>query len=349
MVHSRNHHRLVAGVIAIAGAGAVAIGTVALPAHAQAPPIELAWNAPGDCPTQDAVLNEIARVLGHLPEGAPVQARAEVTRGEGGRWQAQLAVARQGAESQRLLVAESCEAIASATALIVAVAIEGRALPESPQTVPSNASGADGRPAAPPPAPSYGWHNWQLLVGAYGIVDDGAMPSIAGGVEVALGWAGVWRAWRVRVVASAAAFPEQSKLADRPQLAAKSEGGDFRLIDASGRACGSLVVGPFDFGPCVGSEVDSMDARGTPSATLPGHTSGQTSAQWVSLSGSALATWQFAPMLALSARVEGLVPLAHPRFVIAQLGENRAAGQAFVHEPSAAALRLSLGLEMRIF
>jgi hypothetical protein len=104
-----------------------------LPARAQTQPIALEWKAPADCPTQDAVLGEVARVLGHVPVGAPVRSRADVARADNGRWQAQLALATTGAQSQRLLVAESCEAIASATALIVAVAIEGGITPNSPE------------------------------------------------------------------------------------------------------------------------------------------------------------------------------------------------------------------------
>jgi hypothetical protein len=142
-------------------------------------------------------------------------------------------------------------------------------------------------------------------------------------------------------LASAALFPDQRKLADQPQLANNSEGGDFRLVDASGRACGGIILGSFDLGPCLGAEFDSMDGWGTPNVASPGHTS----AQWVSLSGSALAEWQFTRAFALFARAEGLAPLAHPRFVIAQPGDS----EAVVHQPSAVALRLALGLEVHIF
>ena len=337
MVRSFIPHHLVGGVL-------IAIGTVAVPARAQAPPIELRWKAPADCPTQDAVVSEVTRVLGHVPASAPVQARAEVERAENRRWQAQLVLTTTVAQSQRLLIAESCEAIASATALIVAVAIEGGGVPESPQAVQPNIRRQDGQPPVltPPSGPAY---RSQLFLGASGVVDDGAMPAIAGGVELAFGWSGVWRAWHLRLLASAAAFPEQSKLADQPQLATKNEGGDFRLIDASGRACGSIVLGSFDLGPCLGSEFDFMDAWGTPAAKSSGHTSAHASARWVSLSGSALAEWQLARAIALFARVEGLVPLAHPSFVIAQPDNN---SPAVVHQP-AAGLRLALGLELGVF
>ena len=318
----------------------IAAGAAAVPARAQTAPIELAWRAPAECPAQDAVLGEVAGVLGHVPAGAPIQARVEVTRAEDGLWKAQLELATRGAQGQRQLVAASCEAIASATALIVAVAVESGVMPESPRTTQSDTARNDGRaPAALP------FFRSQLLVGASGVVDDGAMPSIAGGVEVGIGWTGAWRAWRVRVLASGAAFPDQSKLADQAPLAAKNEGGDFRLLDVSGRACAGVILGSFDLGPCVGAEFDSMDAWGTPTVASPGHTSSSTGAQWVSLSGSALAEWQFAGAFALFARVDGLMPLAHPLFVIAQPGN----GQAVVHQPSAVALRLALGLEVRIF
>ena len=320
----------------LAAGAFISIGAASLPAQAQAVPIELAWKAPAECPAQDAVVGEVARVLGHLPAGAPIQVRAEVTRAEDGLWKAQLELATKSAQSQRQLVAASCEAIASATALIVAVAIEGGVMPESPRAAQLNTASNDGRAPAGPP-----FFRSQLLVSAAGVLDDGAMPTIAGGFELGIGWTGAWRAWRVRLLASAALFPDQRKLADEPRLATNSEGGDFRLLDASGRACGGIVLGSFDLGPCVGAEFDSIDAWGTPNVASPGHTS----AQWVSLSGSALAEGQFTRAFALFARVDGLVPLAHPRFVIAQPDGS----QAGVHRPSTVALRLAFGLEVRIF
>jgi len=302
----------------LAAGAFISIGAASLPAQAQAVPIELAWKAPAECPAQDAVVGEVARVLGHLPAGAPLE------------------LATKSAQSQRQLVAASCEAIASATALIVAVAIEGGVMPESPRAAQLNTASNDGRAPAGPP-----FFRSQLLVSAAGVLDDGAMPTIAGGFELGIGWTGAWRAWRVRLLASAALFPDQRKLADEPRLATNSEGGDFRLLDASGRACGGIVLGSFDLGPCVGAEFDSIDAWGTPNVASPGHTS----AQWISLSGSALAEGQFTRAFALFARVDGLVPLAHPRFVIAQPDGS----QAGVHRPSTVALRLAFGLEVRIF
>ncbi|HEV3190624.1 MAG TPA: hypothetical protein VGY54_09020, partial [Polyangiaceae bacterium] len=79
MARSCLAYGLVAGVF-------IAIGAATLPAQAQATPIELAWKAPAECPAQDAVLGEVARVLGHVPAGAPIQTRAEVTRAEDGLW-----------------------------------------------------------------------------------------------------------------------------------------------------------------------------------------------------------------------------------------------------------------------
>lgn len=77
-------HRTLALVVV-----AIAASLVTHPARADVP-VRLTWTAPDGCPTRDAVLREVSRILGEpLPSGETVTARAVVTRTSTG-WQVTL-------------------------------------------------------------------------------------------------------------------------------------------------------------------------------------------------------------------------------------------------------------------
>src|SRR6185295_5778226 len=125
--------------------------------------------------------------------------------------------------SERTFEAESCASVASAAALIIAVALEeGPAPPPTPARsaappaaraarVAARAPTVTGK-AAPRPEPpdddepaSYAS---QLIVDLGGIGDAGVMPDgPAGGGEIAAGWALGTSTWRLRLIAGGAYFP----------------------------------------------------------------------------------------------------------------------------------------------
>lgn len=101
--------------------------------------VSLEWHAPASCPQQDAVEAEIARLLGvQPPSSTTLHASAEVSSDT----QFNLSLVVNGAPA-RTLHADNCAELASATSLIVAIAID-----------PSVATRElDPEPTAPSPAP----------------------------------------------------------------------------------------------------------------------------------------------------------------------------------------------------
>ena len=301
-------------------------------------PVDLTWVAPEECPTREGVLADIARERGLArAPGAHAVVRAEVTRDEHGRWRSALVVEAGNARS------ESCDAVAAAAALIVAVTIEAGATPAPPKVaapalpVPSApAAEAAAERAVSPAKPRPGRAaDSKLLLSFAGVVDSGTLPVVAAGLEAAAGWSYGSAIWRGRLVAAGEYFPaETGAVPSRP-----GDRGHFTLVTASGRMCGSRVVSAFEIAPCLGAEFDSMTGQGDGSTTTLHGT-----AQWVALLGSVLAAWHPLRFLALSLRLDAVAPLARPTFVVQALGTDFP-----VHRPSAVAARAALGLEVRFF
>jgi hypothetical protein len=301
-------------------------------AHAQATavPVDFIWNARAECPSRDAVLDEVARLLA-VSHGtrAHATARAEVTRDEQGRWHAALSVDARGAHGERTLDAEGCPAIASATALIIAVAVEGGMPQEQTPLAAASAMSAPAAAALPRPPAS------QLLVGAAGVLDTGMLPSLAPGGEATLGWGYQWSTWRIRALASA------SFLAEKTVTNSDGEGGLFAPIAVSARVCAAAVRGAFDVGPCLGGEFDSMRATGVARGAPASFVSLAETGRWVSVLGSVLTSWSFSRHLAIFVRADGLVS-SPPTFGVQP-------GEIYVHRPSPVGARGALGVEVRFF
>jgi hypothetical protein len=320
----------------LGSAGAIFVLAGAWGSQALAAPalVDLVWNSPGpECPSREWMLAEVARVLGG--SRGPIEragARVDVRRGDEGRWHAGLSVDARGAHTERRFEADSCDAIASAAALIVAVAVEGGVPPQAPATP---------RPeplASPPTEHGVQTHDSQLVVTTAGVIDDATLPAVGGGGEAAAGWTYRVSMFRLSALVGASLFADQTtSSAGRP-----TQGGTFKLLATSARACGSIASGPFELGPCVGADYDTMWASGFGWQPLSSKT-----ADWVSLLGSARASWNFSRNIAIFARADALIPLAQPRF---EAGSGSPGMPDIpVHHPSAVAARGALGIELALF
>ena len=138
-----------------AGLG-LAVWMVAAAAHAEADSLSFAWVAPETCPTREEVL---ARVRGHLgaapdslPNGAP-EVVAEVTQSATG-YALELKWTLAEASESRHIEASTCNEVARAAALVIALAIDPNArLDATPQpSVESQTSTDASVPAIPPPS-----------------------------------------------------------------------------------------------------------------------------------------------------------------------------------------------------
>lgn len=119
-------------------------------------PITLRWEAPDGCPSRDAVLEDVDRLLGGRPSasaGKRLKTTARVTRAGDGVWELALRTESDSGKGERKLRATSCRTIADAAALIIAlgfdpVAVALQSRPASP-VIPAPAPPGPASPGAP--------------------------------------------------------------------------------------------------------------------------------------------------------------------------------------------------------
>jgi hypothetical protein len=191
-----------------------------------APPIDLEWDAPAECPGRETVLAQIRRVLGDDGAAAAprVSARVSVARRDDGRWHVRIVVLGEP-EGERMLDSASCSALTGATALVLAIRIKPNLLggetphpggtmePSSiataipppppptppapppmpvPESVPTAAPALPTEPEAaapPPPLPEESRHG-SLSAGATFLASMGEMPSANAGAELEVAYDG---------------------------------------------------------------------------------------------------------------------------------------------------------------
>jgi hypothetical protein len=319
-------------------------GCTARSADADESPVALVWDAPAPCPGPEVVRAQILRSLSSamtVREHAVVE--AHVTPGERGRWNATLRIETHDGTSERALEAESCEAIASAVALVSVVAIEGGEVPHREAVAPPP-------PPPPPPAPAQNrssnapTHSEALLVVAAATADFGrdfgTMPSLAPGAQAGVGWLVGLGFYRLRLVASGSFFPTQKDT----HVQSQSDTGSFDLWTAALHACGTRVFGIAEVGPCLGGELEVM--QGTGSGGGPSFTSLPADGSWGAFLFSAFGALHFGRVVALIARGDGVFSPPPPTF----RDTNQSKTQVFYsYQPSSVALRATLGLELYYF
>jgi hypothetical protein len=325
--------------VLLAIAPALAVGAVA---HAQSEPADgagsqngptLIWDAPVGCPTAAAVLGNVERTLadpGRARARVPLAATAHVSVASGEAWQASLILAVGGTRTERRFEAESCEAVAAAAALIIALAVDGGLEPPAPASSSRVVAGPQGLPPErrePRVGP-------QLFLTANGLVDWRTLPQpSAPGLEASVGWKGwVGERWRARLLGGVAFFPTRQL----PYSSAEVFG-DWWLLDVSARGCVSLAVWRVEIGPCLGGEVGIMHASAsfTSKDTLP---SGFDA--WFSLLGSALMSLNVSRTVAIFSRADLVVPVYRPSF-----GTRDKTSEIPLYRIPAFAFRAGVGIE----
>ena len=184
---------------------------------------------------------------------APVVAMVSVSGPTDGRWQASLLFQVGYTRAERQFEAESCEAIASAAALVIALWAEGGPdVPPPPAPAPA--------PEKPPIAPVVEPGPPQFVLMLNGVLDWGTMPDPpGGGMEAAGGPIWTFPDWRLRALGGLSFFPNRRT----PLMDTAVEQANFRLFDFSGRGCATVVSDRFEIGPCAGVELAIMQGSGT--------------------------------------------------------------------------------------
>jgi hypothetical protein len=327
---------LVGAMAALGGAGV---------ASAQAVPAAgtLTWRAPPGCPTEATVAAEVGQNLAGSGAGSTAFTAVVDVRGptEDGRWEASLLFQALDTRAERRFEAESCEAIASAAALVIALWAEGWVdAPPAVTVAPA--------PFVPPPAPVAAVpaviaasraavredpladaRRRQLVFMLNGLLDSDTMPGTAArGIELGGGLLWKGQGWRLRALAGGSYFPMRLwNLPNNVRLA------NSQLWNVASRGCFTFGDHRFEFGPCAGVELAFMRETGEPFT--------DSNQLWLSLLGAAVASVRIWSPVALFMRGEAVVPTTRPRYFVNDPGDVWEAFQV-----PALAFRGALGIEM---
>jgi hypothetical protein len=327
-----------------------ALVALTLVMHARAAPsarVDLTWTAPLGCPDRETVVAEVDRLLRSSSTKDPAVAHAEVT--HEGRWRVRLETQSAGRSGRREIEAESCEQLAQATAVILALMIDPEAaMVGAPPAERSSAPDPPHRPELADlprrPDPSYvpeplpaalaalpanrpATRRWQGVVGVSVLGDGGTMPAPSLGV----GLAGGAVLGPYRVVAGLGYFPSRTARLTAGSLF----GGDFTLFFGALEGCGALITARLVRAElCAGVEIEAM--RGSGFGVR--HPRAGTSV-WSALLAGGLVEVPIVRSVAAELGVTAVVPFARPEFSFDDLGP--------VHRAGAAAIRLGLGASAR--
>jgi hypothetical protein len=277
----------------------------ALTSHAQIPHLKLTWEAPAGCPSRSEVERSVDRLLGNrAPDDRTIDAHVVVTLRPNGVWISELVMSGP-ATGKRQLEGESCSAIALATAVVLAFAIDPHAAPALPEEPRERAAPAP----APAPTPAVPDQSLKPFVHAFGGAALSTLPAVAGELGVGVGLR--YGPWETELMAAYA--PSRSVQVAGPLHA----GADINRLSATALGCFAPIAVPaaaLDL--CVGAALERMAAQAT-GVSNPG-------------SGSVLlfsptlgvrSRTRLAPRLALVLDLEATIRTFHPRFVIDGVGQ----------------------------
>lgn len=263
-----------------------------------------------------------------MPKGASVEARASVE--NGARWSVSITTLHAGQAGRRSIEAASCQNLADATALVVALMID-------PDAVAAHArdSGAEPPPAAEPaaveaaPAPSPPARPVDVLTAILGQAGVGVLPGVDAGIGVGVGVAG--RRWRVEVRGTYGLRRDQVARAS----SAPEAYGRFNFQGGTFAACTNLGGDEIAFGPCADVEVGMVSAQAyNVSVGFPART------PWFALGAGGYAAIALGRHWAIPVHVDVLAPLRRPQFVIREV-------EGTVFQAPAVGVRLAGGVEWR--
>lgn len=284
----------------------------------------------------------VSALVGHpiaVRAGAPLAIRLAAHRDAPRAWSVRIVITSPNAEpSERRIEGESCDQVADAAAVAVALALAPPAAPPPPPpppAAPPPPAPLREAPLAPPPPrrqpdviapPPISRVPIGVGMRLAGDLDFAALPTPAPGAALAV--ALFFGDHRVEL-GGAAFLVRHATFAAMP-----SAGADIALFLASARYCRSFHLAPFTLAGCGGLEAGAMPARATGIASP---NSG--AAPWIAPHLGALGTWSLSRTFALALSVDGIVPLLRRAFVIDGVGE--------IYRSPPITARASLGLEVR--
>jgi hypothetical protein len=327
------------GLAAAAAAAGLALAPASARASEAAVPVALQWVAPDECPGAEYVEREVERLLGDdsAGDGPYLQARAEVQQEEPRLWHVELRTTGPQGAGLRLVTAESCRALADATALILALAVEPeraggsrsakRPAEQAPAPASTENAAAPPKPAPLPPAISP--RAVHFAADASGVLDIGTLPRAAPGMAVRLE-ASPGRLPSLRLEIGAGLFRNEATTSP----AARSGTFSLRTFDAG--ACIVKSAERLEIGACADVEVAWLSASGLYEAVTS-----RGEAEWLVPRARATAAYLGSSAWAVRADVGGGLDVSRPEFM------SEGTEQGLIHRPSRYTGQGALGLELR--
>ena len=359
---------------------ALVLPAAAATALAQTGSFSLSWQAPpGECPDEAHVRHAVEQLLGEgPPPPASVSARAVVERTASGHWNVRLTTVRDGATGERVVESESCQSLADATALIVALTIDparvaarapgaasapasssvasaapsasaaapapASASASAPPTAPPAASPAPATTAVPAPPAAPPPESASTRPGASGTTLVALFAQVGGDVGTlpraayAVGGGAALTLGSFRVEGYGIYLPQQATYATAPP----NLGTNIHLLAGGLRGCFLPLRGTVEAGGCAGVELGDLRGQGfgpsVPSQYL--FTPGNGGALWAATTLSGRASWRIARSFALVVDVGVVIPWWRPPFVFENLSTP-------LHEAGPVEGRAAIGPEVR--
>jgi hypothetical protein len=316
--------------------------------------LSVSWSAPTGCPTLADIQTSIAKLLGPTTETSAkteIVARARASHQDDGRWLGVVETQLGTKSGKRSLHAESCEAVANAAALIIALmvdpdavaarqAADAKSAQPTATDIPKN--GLDARESATPAstgnAPKIGTTELvtqprapiaRFFIGPRIAANSGTLPTMALGAGANIGVIFAHGSIETGVL-------EWTRSTATVAGTQPKAGGTFRLLSGYLAACPSYRSGRFDFGVC--GHLGLNWVRGTGFGV---NTSYQNSFTWLAGGGGLLVRLWPGQRFSVPLRVEALLPMAHPVFTLNGVPQSQ--GQVF--RPSNMAGQACLGFD----
>jgi hypothetical protein len=310
--------------------------------------LNLAWRAPKECPAEQSVVDEVSRII-HRPvqlaDGETLAVRADVRApSKDGLWHVDLETDNGQHIGRRSLDASTCDELARATSLFVAIMIDPAAAtsaapapaapgssvaaPASPVGRPAGAAprsasvAQSSAPASPAAAP------WAvgLSLGVLG----GYLPSWSAGAGLHAVAEWPW----VRAEIGGYAWLPAGQSVDPAGV----QGADFQLFSGEAAACLMLPVQAVTLGPCVGADLAFISGKGFGPLVAPQ----QATARFWSVAAGGLLVWRASRLVSFPIGVEALFAVSPPQFSFTGSDPGQ------IYKPSSVGVRSTFGAEIHL-
>ena len=299
-------------------------------APANASQLSFAWAAPEGCASEQNVRARVDRILGtHATPHENVDARVRVVT-DGSTYHAEIELNSAGQSSSRRVDDSSCDALADAVALIVALAVDPEAVAPKKEAPPPPAPVSPPSPSPSPPATianraeNEPVQRHPIFVGGSILLDTATLAALAVGAEFVVGY----NPKHVALEISGSWLAAQ----DARLAAGSTEGASEHALGIGARGCWEIFDSAFTIGPCGGAELTGIFADGFGST----QTSEASAALFRALLGGR-AKLQFS-RFALRLGAEAAIPFSRPSFVIDNAGT--------IQHISPATFRTTFGAEL---